>query len=45
MVSLCACKFGNLDEMDQFILNQKLLELTQDEVDNLSSPWTIYYRS
>jgi len=27
--------------MDQFILNQKLSKLTQDEVDKLSSPMTI----
>lgn len=27
--------------MDQFILSQKLSELTQDEVDKLSSPMTI----
>lgn len=27
--------------MDRFVLSQKLSALTRDEVDNLSSPWTI----
>lgn len=37
----CARAFGNLDKMDPFTLNQKWSELTQEEIDNLSSPVTI----
>lgn len=34
-------KFGNLDEMDQFLEQHKLPQITKYEIDNLSSPVTI----
>ena len=42
---LYAHKLENLDEMDQFVLNNKLSKLTQDELDNLSSPITLWKMS
>ena len=35
---LCAHKFDNLDEMDQFLERHNLQQLTQEEIDYLNRP-------
>ena len=38
---LCAHKFNNSEEMDQFLKNHKPPKLNQDETDNLNGSRTI----